>query len=127
MCLRKKIPDSTHNGWSLFFGWGPTRNGFSMACRASATCFLSGHVASVNLGESRKIRFRADQVDMSKVAYGSEDKSKLARDNQEAPCRYPGLKFEIDTIPGFSAYLMSSHENGGCFLGYTDKTRKVTI
>ena len=91
-CVRgKKIPHSTHNRWSLFFGWGPTRNGFSMACRASATCFLSGHVASVNLGESRKIRFRADQVDMSKVAYGIKDKSKLARDNQEAPRRYPGL------------------------------------
>jgi hypothetical protein len=41
--------------------------------------------------------------------------------------RYPGLEFEIDTIAGFSAYLMSSHGNGGCFLGYTDKTKKVAI
>ena len=79
-----------------------------------------------NLGESRKIRFRANQVDMSKVAYGSEDNTKLARDNQ-GEHRYPGLEFEIDTIAGFSAYLMPSHGNGGCFLGYSDDTRSVAI
>jgi hypothetical protein len=79
-----------------------------------------------NLGESRKIRFRANQVDMSEVARGSEDNTNLARDNQGVR-RYPGLGFEITTIPGFSAYLMSSHGNGGCFLAYTDKTKKVAI
>jgi hypothetical protein len=31
------------------------------------------------------------------------------------------------TIPGFSAYLMSSHGNGGCFLSYTDESKKVAI
>jgi hypothetical protein len=31
------------------------------------------------------------------------------------------------TIPGFSAYLMSSHGNGGCFLSYTDEYKKVAI
>ena len=31
------------------------------------------------------------------------------------------------TIPGFSAYLMSSHGNGGCYLSYTDKSKKVAI
>jgi hypothetical protein len=41
-----KIPHSTHKGWSAFFGWGITRNGFLMAFRASATCSSSGHVAS---------------------------------------------------------------------------------
>ena len=41
-----KIPHSTHKGWSAFFGWGTTRNGFSMACLANATCSSSGHVAS---------------------------------------------------------------------------------
>jgi hypothetical protein len=81
----------------------------------------------INPGKSRKIRFRADQVNMSKVAYGSDDNLELARDNQDATRRYPGLKFEIDTIPGFSAYLMLSHGNGSCFLGYTDETRKVAI
>ena len=46
-----KIQHSTHKGWSAFFGWGITRNGFSMACRASATCSSSGHVASAAVGE----------------------------------------------------------------------------
>jgi hypothetical protein len=80
----------------------------------------------VNLGESRKIRFRANQVNMSEVAYGSEDNTNLARDNQ-GERRYHGLGFEIMTIPGFSAYLMSSHGNGGCFLSYTDESKKVAI
>ena len=31
------------------------------------------------------------------------------------------------TIPGFSAYLMSSHGNGGCYLSYTDESKKVAI
>jgi hypothetical protein len=30
-------------------------------------------------------------------------------------------------MAGFSAYLMSSHGNGGCFLGCTDDTRSVAI
>jgi hypothetical protein len=80
----------------------------------------------LNVGESRKIRFRANQVDISLVARGSEDNTNLAGDNQGGR-RYPGLGFEITTIPGFSAYLMSSHGNGGCFLAYTDKTKKVAI
>ena len=46
-----KIPHLTHKGWFPFFGWGITRNGFSMACRASATCSSSGHVASAAVGE----------------------------------------------------------------------------
>ena len=46
-----KIPHSTHKGWSTFFGCGTTRNGFSMACLASATCSSSGHVASAAVGE----------------------------------------------------------------------------
>ena len=37
--------------------------------------------------------------------HGNEDNSKLAKDNQ-TPRHYPGLVFEIMTIPGFSAYLM---------------------
>jgi hypothetical protein len=72
-----------------------------------------------NLGESMKIRFRANQLDINKV-------SKLAQDRQSSRC-YLGLGFEIETIPGFSAYLMSSHGNGGCFLGYTNETKKVAI
>ena len=80
----------------------------------------------LNMGESRKIRFRANQVNMSEVAHGSEDNSELAKDNQ-GKRRYPGLGFEIMTIPGFSAYLMSSHGNGGCFLSYTDESKKVAI
>ena len=80
----------------------------------------------LNMGESRKIRFRANQVDMSEVARGSEDNSEIANDKQ-GKRRYPGLGFEIMTIPGFSAYLMSSHGNGGCFLSYTDEYKKVAI
>jgi hypothetical protein len=80
----------------------------------------------LNLGESRKIHFRANQVTVSKIAYGSEDNSDLVRDNHDN-CHYPGLGFKIMTIPGFSAYLMSSHGNGGCFLSYTDKSKKVAI
>ena len=80
----------------------------------------------LNVGESRKIRFKANQVDMSLVARGSEDNSEIARDNQ-GERRYPGLGFEIVTISGFSAYLMSSHGNGGCFLSYTDESKKVAI
>ena len=81
----------------------------------------------INLGESRKMRFGANQVDMSEVAHGSKDNSKLARDNQGRVRRYNGLGFEIETIPGFKAYLMLSHGNGGFFLGYTDETRSVAI
>ena len=80
----------------------------------------------INLGESRKIHFRANQVNISEVAHGSEDNTNLARDNQ-GERRYPGLGFEIVTIPGFSTYLMSSHGNGGCFLCYTDESKKVVI
>ena len=80
----------------------------------------------LNLGESRKIRFRAIELDMSLVAHGSEDNSEIARDNQ-GERRYPGLGFKIVTISGFSAYLMSSHGNGGCFLSYTDESKKVAI
>ena len=80
----------------------------------------------MNLGESRKIRFRANQVNISEVARGSEDNTKLASDNQ-GERRYTGLGFEIMTIPGFSAYLMSSHGNGGCFLSHTDESKKVAI
>ena len=80
----------------------------------------------LNLGEPRKIRFRANQVNISEVVHGSEDNTNLARDNQGV-CRYPGLEFEIMTIRGFSAYLMSSHGNGGCFLSYTDESKKVAI
>ena len=80
----------------------------------------------LNLGESRKIRFRANQVNISEVARGSEDNSEIAKDNQ-GERRYPGLRFEIVTIPGFSAYLMSSHGNEGCFLSYTDESKKVAI
>jgi hypothetical protein len=81
----------------------------------------------INLGESRKIRFGANQVDISKVAHGSEDNSELARDNQGRVCRYTGLGFEIETIPGFKAYLMLSHGNDSCFLGYNDETRSLAI
>jgi hypothetical protein len=80
----------------------------------------------LNLGESRKIRFRAFELDMDLVAYGSEDNFELAKDS-EGNRRYPGIDHEIVTIPGFSAYLMSSHGNGGCFLCYTDESRKVAI
>ena len=80
----------------------------------------------INLGESRKIRFRANQVNISEVVHGSEDNTNLARDSQ-GKRRYPGLGFEIVTIPGFSTYLMSSHGNGGCFLCYTDESKKVVI
>ena len=80
----------------------------------------------INLGESRKICCRANQVNISEVAHGSEDNTNLARDNQ-GERRYPGLEFEIMTIRGFSAYLMSSHDNGGCFLSYTDESKKVAI
>ena len=80
----------------------------------------------LNLGEQRNIRFSADQVDVSEVAHGSEDNTNLARDNQGLR-RYPGLGFEITTIPGFSAYLMSSHGNGGCLLSYTDESKKVAV
>jgi hypothetical protein len=45
------LPHFTHKGWSAFFGWGIMRNGFSMVCRASATCSSSGHVASAAVGE----------------------------------------------------------------------------
>ena len=72
-----------------------------------------------NLGESRKIRFNANQLNVNKDTI-------LEQDNQSSR-RYPGLGWEIDTIAGFSAYLMSSHGNGGCFLGYTDDTRSVAI
>jgi hypothetical protein len=64
----------------------------------------------INLGESRKICFRANQVNISEVARGSEDNPRKARDNQDE-CRFTGLGFEIVTIPGLSAYLMSSHGN----------------
>ena len=36
----------------------------------------------INLGESRKIPFIANQVNMSEVAHGSEDNSEKARDNE---------------------------------------------
>ncbi len=80
----------------------------------------------LNLGESRKIHFRENQVTVNEIAYGSEDNSELARDNHDNR-RYPGLGFETMTIPGFSAYLISSHGNGGCFLSYTDESKKVAI
>ena len=81
----------------------------------------------LNLGESRKIRYRANQVNMSEGARGSEENSEIAKDNQ-GKRRYTGLGFvEIVTIPGFSTYLMSSHGNGGCFLSYTDESKKVAI
>jgi len=73
----------------------------------------------INLGESRKIRFRANQLDVNEDTI-------LEQDNRSYR-RHPGLGWEIDTIAGFSAYLMSSHGNGGCFLGYTDDTRSVAI
>jgi len=47
----EKILHSPHKGWSKFFGWGITRNRFSMACWASATCSSSGHVASAAVDE----------------------------------------------------------------------------
>jgi hypothetical protein len=72
-----------------------------------------------NLGESRKIRFRANQLDVNKDTI-------LKLDNQSYRL-HPDLGWEIDTIAGFSAYLMSSHGNGGCFLIYTDDTRSVAI
>jgi hypothetical protein len=72
-----------------------------------------------NLGESRKVRFRANQLDVNKDTI-------LFQDNRSFRI-YPGLGWEIDTIAGFSAYLMSSHGNGSCFLGYTDDTRSVAI
>jgi hypothetical protein len=65
----------------------------------------------LNMGESRKICFRVNQVNISEVARGSEDNSKIVNDNQGERC-YTGLGFEIVTIPGFSAYLMSSYGNG---------------
>jgi len=80
----------------------------------------------LNLGESRKICFRANQVNISEVARDSEDNSEIVKDIQ-GERRYPGLRFKIMTIPGFSAYLMSSHGNGGCFLSYTDESKKVAI
>ena len=80
----------------------------------------------LNLGESRKIHFRANQVTVSEIAKNSEDNSDLAKDNHDNR-RYPGLGFNIVTIPGFSAYLMSSHGNGGCYLSYTDESKKVAI
>ena len=72
-----------------------------------------------NLGESRKIRFRANQLDVNEDTI-------LEQDNQSYR-RHPDLGWEIDTIAGFSAYLMSSHGNGGCFLCYTDDKRSVAI
>ncbi len=39
-----KILQITHNACSAFLGSGMTMNGFSMACRARATCSASGHV-----------------------------------------------------------------------------------
>ena len=68
-----------------------------------------------NLGESRKNRFAANPVNIEEVGL------------HQTTCRYPGLGFEIMTIPGFSAYLMSPHGNGGCYLGYTNESNKVTI
>jgi hypothetical protein len=72
-----------------------------------------------NLGESRKIRFRVNQLDV--------DKDTILEQDNQGERRYTGLGWEIDTIAGFSAYLMSSHGNGGCFLSYTDDTRSVAI
>ena len=72
-----------------------------------------------NLGESRKIRFRANQIDVNEDTISEQDNRSYRR--------HPDLGWEIDTIAGFSAYLMSSHGNGGCFLGYTDDTRSVAI
>jgi hypothetical protein len=72
-----------------------------------------------NLGESRKIRFRANQLDVNEDTI-------LEQDNRSYR-PHPDLGWEIDTIAGFSAYLMSSHGNGGCFLSYTDDTRSVAI
>ena len=46
-----KIPHFTHKWWSAFFGWGTTRNRFSMTCLFNATCSLSGHVASAAVGK----------------------------------------------------------------------------
>jgi hypothetical protein len=71
------------------------------------------------LGESRKIRFRANQLDVNEDTI-------LEQDNRSYRL-HPDLGWEIDTIAGFSAYLMSSHGNGGCFLSYTDDTRSVAI
>ena len=90
-------------------------------------CHFGYHMRLVlNLGESRKIHFRANQVTVSKFVKGSEDNSDLAKD-KHYDRRYPGLGFNIVTIPGFSAYLMSSHGNGGCFLSYTNESKKVAI
>jgi hypothetical protein len=72
-----------------------------------------------NLGESRKIRFRANQIDVNEDTISEQDNRSYHR--------HPDLGWEIDTIAGFSAYLMSSHGNGSCFLGYTDDTRSVAI
>ena len=68
-----------------------------------------------NLGESRKIHFAANQVNIEEVGPHQTNR------------RYPGLGFKIVTMPGFSIYLMSSHGNGGCYLGYTDQSKKVAI
>jgi hypothetical protein len=55
------------------------------------------------------------------------DKDTILEQDNQGERRYTGLGWEIDTIAGFSAYLMSSHGNGGCFLSYTDDTRSVAI
>ena len=103
-------------------GMGWHGNSLRLADRQGGYCMR----LVINLGESRKIRFRANQVAVSEVARGSEDNSEIARDNQ-GKRRYTGLGFKIVTILGFSAYLMSSHGNGGCFLRYTDESKKVAI
>jgi hypothetical protein len=40
---------------------------------------------------------------------------------------YPTFAWDIETIPGLSAYLMSSHRNGGCFLCYTNESKKSAL
>jgi len=78
----------------------------------------------LNLGDSRKIRFSANILDTSQI--NAADEGMPEASNQSGKV-YPNFFWEMETTAGLSAYLMSSHGNGGCFLCYTDETKKFVL
>ena len=67
----------------------------------------------ISIGAPREITFSANKVE------------KGMRDREGT--RFPGLKFTITTGRLVSAYLMTSHGNGGCFLCYADNNKNVAV
>jgi hypothetical protein len=80
----------------------------------------------LNHGDAQKIHFLANVLNMSKIEIKDEDMSVATNQSGRA---YPNFAWDIETIPGLSAYLMltSSHGNGDCILCYTNKLKKFSL